>query len=49
MGGGVKQTVARKDIKGSSSEGKSMMPEGLEAGLDPQAMADLLTFIESLP
>jgi putative heme-binding domain-containing protein len=47
--GGVSQHVPRRDIKGSSSEGKSMMPEGLEGGLEVQALADLLTFIETLP
>ncbi len=46
--GGVAQHVPRRDIKGSSSEGKSMMPEGLEGGLDVQSFADLLTFIETL-
>jgi putative membrane-bound dehydrogenase-like protein len=49
QGGSVPQNIQRKDIKGSSSEGKSMMPEGLEAGLELQSVADLLTFIETLP
>ena len=49
QGGGVPQTIPRREIKGSSSEGKSMMPEGLEAGLEVQSLADLLTFIETLP
>ena len=49
QGGGVPQNISRRDIKGSSSEGKSMMPEGLEAGLELQSVADLLTFIETLP
>ena len=49
QGGGIPQNIQRRDIKGSSSEGKSMMPEGLEAGLEPQSLADLLTFIENLP
>jgi len=35
-------------VTGSSSEGRSLMPEGLEAGLTTQDMADLLTFIETL-
>jgi putative membrane-bound dehydrogenase-like protein len=47
--GGLAQHVPRRDIKGSSSEGKSMMPEGLEGGLEVQSFADLLTFIETLP
>jgi putative heme-binding domain-containing protein len=48
MLGGVEVNIPRATIKGSSSTGQSLMPEGLEAGLDVQAMADLLTFIEEL-
>ncbi|MEQ1852915.1 MAG: c-type cytochrome, partial [Chthoniobacteraceae bacterium] len=48
MIGGTEQTIPRNQIKGSSSSGLSLMPEGLEAGMDMQAMADLLTFIEEL-
>ena len=36
------------NVKGSSSSGQSLMPEGLESGLSVQDMADLLSFIESL-
>ena len=46
--GGAEQTIPRSQIKGSSSSGLSLMPEGIEAGMDAQAMADLLTFIEAL-
>ena len=48
MIGGAEQTIPRNQIKGSSSSGLSLMPEGIEAGMDVQAMADLLTFIEDL-
>ena len=48
MIGGAEQTIPRAQIKGSSSSGQSLMPEGIEAGMDAQAMADLLTFIEEL-
>ena len=48
MLGGAELTVSRSNIKGSTSAGQSLMPEGLEAGLDGQGMADLLTFIEQL-
>ncbi len=48
MIGGAEQTIPRAQIKGSSSSGLSLMPEGIEAGMDVQAMADLLTFIEEL-
>lgn len=48
MPGGLAKTISRADVTGSSSEGRSLMPEGLEGGLSNQDMADLLTFIESL-
>ncbi|MEO6787591.1 MAG: c-type cytochrome, partial [Chthoniobacteraceae bacterium] len=48
MIGGTEQTIPRSQIKGSSSSGQSLMPEGIEAGMDTQAMVDLLTFIEEL-
>jgi putative membrane-bound dehydrogenase-like protein len=48
MPGGITKTILRADVVGSSSEGRSLMPEGLEGGLSTQDMADLLTFIESL-
>jgi len=46
--GGIDVTLARAAIQGTSSSGKSLMPEGLEAGLAVQEMADLLTFIDEL-
>jgi putative heme-binding domain-containing protein len=46
--GGADVSVVRANVKGSSSSGKSLMPEGLEAGMAVQDMADLLTFIEQL-
>ncbi len=46
--GGAEVAVPRVMVRGSSSSGKSLMPEGLEAGLSVQDMADLLTFIEAL-
>ncbi|MEQ1861646.1 MAG: PVC-type heme-binding CxxCH protein [Chthoniobacteraceae bacterium] len=46
--GGIEQTIPRSNIKGSTSDGRSLMPEGLETGLDVQGMADLLAFIEEL-
>lgn len=48
MAGGLSQVIHRSHIKGSSSSGQSLMPEGLETGLTVQDMADLLTFIEEL-
>lgn len=48
MMGGLAQTIQRSNIKGSSSSGQSLMPEGLETGMTVQDMADLLDFVEGL-
>jgi putative heme-binding domain-containing protein len=48
MMGGAEVTLQRANIQGSSSNGQSLMPEGLETGLTPQDMADLLAYIEGL-
>jgi putative membrane-bound dehydrogenase-like protein len=48
MMGGAEVFLPRAEIQGSSSTGQSLMPEGLETGMSPQDMADLLAFIESL-
>jgi putative membrane-bound dehydrogenase-like protein len=48
MMGGVEKTLQRSEIKGSSSTGQSLMPEGLETGMSVDDMADLLSFIEGL-
>ena len=41
------ETILRKNIEELSSTGKSLMPEGFEKKIDQQAMADLLTFLQS--
>jgi putative membrane-bound dehydrogenase-like protein len=48
MPGGAEKTLQRSEIKGSSSSGQSLMPEGLETGMSVEDMADLLSFIEGL-
>lgn len=48
MMGGAEVALQRVDIKGSSSTGQSLMPEGLETGMSVADMADLISFIESL-
>ncbi|MFO1485824.1 MAG: PVC-type heme-binding CxxCH protein [Verrucomicrobiaceae bacterium] len=48
MMGGLEKTLQRAEIKGSSSTGQSLMPEGLETGMSVEDMADLLSFIEGL-
>jgi putative membrane-bound dehydrogenase-like protein len=48
MMGGAEFNIPRSNVKGSTSSGQSLMPEGIEAGMSVQDMADLLTFIEGL-
>ncbi len=43
--GGVETVVLRQNIARMQNQGLSAMPEGLEAGLSAQDMADLLEFI----
>lgn len=43
--GGTEETLARSRLKRFESARLSLMPEGLEAVLPPQAMADLLAFL----
>lgn len=43
---GETQLVDRKNITRIRATGKSLMPEGFEAELDQQAMADLIAFIK---
>jgi putative membrane-bound dehydrogenase-like protein len=47
--GGASIPLKRSEVQGTVSSGKSLMPEGLERGLSPKDMADLLDFIETLP
>jgi putative membrane-bound dehydrogenase-like protein len=46
-GGGVTETVRRPAVKSIRASGVSMMPEGVEAAVDPQGMADLIAFLKS--
>ncbi|HYF33685.1 MAG TPA: PVC-type heme-binding CxxCH protein [Prosthecobacter sp.] len=48
MMGGIETTIQRANIKGNSSSGQSLMPEGLEQGMSVEDMADLLSFIEAV-
>jgi putative heme-binding domain-containing protein len=41
--GGREETLLRSELKGLTSSGLSLMPEGLEKLLTPQDMADLLS------
>jgi len=44
--GGVERTVARQNVEQFSSSGLSLMPEALEALMDHQQMADLLSYLQ---
>jgi putative heme-binding domain-containing protein len=43
---GVTHTILRSDLKTLGVPGPSMMPIGLEGALPPQAMADLIAFLQ---
>ena len=45
--GGAQETISRQNIRQMSSSGISLMPEGLEAVISPQQMADLLAFMRT--
>ncbi len=45
--GGKDAVIARSEIDELRSSGQSLMPEGLERTIPPQAMADLLSFIKN--
>jgi putative heme-binding domain-containing protein len=42
---GIEQNVARNEVKSLKSTGMSLMPEGLEAALTPQQVADVMAFL----
>jgi putative heme-binding domain-containing protein len=44
---GKPEVVLRKDLERLTSTGKSLMPEGIEKDVSPEAMADLLAFLRS--
>src|SRR5262249_49850758 len=43
--GGAEDTVLRTNIEAVAGTGKSLMPEGLEARVSPQEMADVIAFL----
>lgn len=47
LGGGSEITLIRAQVRKLTPQGKSLMPEGLEQGLTPQQVADLLEFLGS--
>lgn len=47
-GAGAVDTVLRSEIKSMQSTGRSLMPEGLEAALGPQGVADMIAYLLSV-
>jgi len=47
--GGAEAVILRADIKDMTSSRLSLMPEGLEGSLPPQAVADLIAFLKAAP
>ena len=45
--GGSEKAILRSDIRSQTTTGPSLMPEGLEAALRPQDVADLLAWIRA--
>jgi putative heme-binding domain-containing protein len=45
---GRQLVIPRKDIKEMRSTGLSLMPEGLEAGMTPADLRDLVAYVQSL-
>jgi putative heme-binding domain-containing protein len=45
---GVMETVSKSQVDEIRSTGQSLMPEGLEQGLNPQDFADLIAYIRQL-
>ncbi|WP_395735853.1 neutral/alkaline non-lysosomal ceramidase N-terminal domain-containing protein [Prosthecobacter sp.] len=46
MAGNVTKSVLRSEITSLQSTGMSLMPEGLEAALSPQSLADLIAYLK---
>lgn len=47
--GGTSETVLRADVKSRQVAPVSLMPDGLEAGLSEQDLADLIAFLRAAP
>lgn len=46
MAGNLSRSVLRSEITSLKSTGSSLMPEGLEAALTPQSLADLIAYLK---
>jgi putative membrane-bound dehydrogenase-like protein len=47
IAGGAEVPILRSDLRQFSSTGRSLMPDGFENSLNPQALADLIAYITS--
>ena len=47
MPGGLRENILRSDLSAIRAIRISLMPDGLEQALSPQAMADLIAFLKS--
>lgn len=45
MAGGAEEQILRNNLNQLTSSGRSLMPEGFEAGLKPQDLADLIAYV----
>jgi putative membrane-bound dehydrogenase-like protein len=45
MAGGAEEQILRSNLKELTSSGRSLMPEGFEAGLKQQDLADLIAYV----
>jgi putative membrane-bound dehydrogenase-like protein len=45
----ARQPIPRKEIKSIRTESRSLMPEGLEAAMDPKKLRDLIEFLQARP
>lgn len=47
--GGLRETILRTEVAAIRASNASLMPEGLEAGLTPQDLADLIAYVQHAP
>ncbi|MFZ4596600.1 MAG: DUF7133 domain-containing protein, partial [Verrucomicrobiaceae bacterium] len=47
MAGNLTKSVLRSDVASLKSAGTSLMPEGLEAAMTPQSLADLIAYLQA--
>jgi len=48
MAGNITKSVLRSDVASLKSTGISLMPEGLEAAMTPQSLADLIAYLKKV-